>query len=166
MNDEKVYTPEVIVENPFPGGEVVPSSSNPNLPADTYTAKTESEKKFPIRKIATELISTALNTKSKKILQAFEFTPSGSIQIGEFEDGISGDIRITPDGITARDLAGLITFALDGTNGDAVFRGTLQAGTLIGGNGTVLIQESLDGNGRIILYNDGLPAILIGDPDE
>lgn len=165
MNDDKVYTPEVIQENPFPG-EVAPVTTTPNSPSGVYTPKTESEKRFPIKKVATELISTALNTKSKKILQAFEFTPSGSIQIGEFIDGVSGDIRITPNGITARDLAGLITFVLDGTSGDATFRGTIQTGALIAG--LVAVGDNsivIDGEGdRITMTDDdGYVRILIGE---
>ena len=162
--DDKVFSPEVIVENPFPN-EVVQSvlSPTPANPAGTYTPTTNKEKGFPKKRMATELLSTALNTRSRKVLQQFELTQSGGFQVGDFKEGISGDLRITPNGLTARNIAGLTTFAIDGETGDATFLGTLQAGTLIAGDSNVIIDVGGSGGGRILLYNDGMPQILIGD---
>ena len=161
MADEKTFYPEVIQENPFPGDPLLPGIPQPKAPAGTYTPKADAEGRFPTRKIAVELLGQALNTKSKKILQEFQFTPSGAIQVGDYKKGDSGDLRISPNGITARDIAGLTTFAIDGTTGDAVFKGILQAGTLIGGDGNVVI-ENPGGGGRIVI-NDGVnDRIIIG----
>jgi len=88
---------------------------------------------FPQPQVAVELLSTALNTRSKKIIQEFQFTPSGALQIGTLTPGVSGDIRISPNGITARDQSGNTTFDLDGDTGDAVFAGNLQSGTVVTG---------------------------------
>src|SRR3990167_3648301 len=164
MDEEKVFTQEVIQDNPFPGEPEVIAPTAQSNPIGTFTPPTAKEKIFPKKRTAVELLSTALNTRSRKILEEFELQQSGGLKIGDFKEGISGDVRITPNGLTARNIAGLTTFAIDGDTGDAVFLGTLRAGTLIGGDGTVLIEESLAGNGRIVLYNSGLPAILIGDP--
>ena len=161
--DDKVYEPEVIAENPFPG-EDTPPSFNQSLPAGTFAPTTEKQKDFPRKKVAVELLSTALNTRSKKILQSFEFTPSGAIQIGELLAGITGDIRISPNGIVARDSAGITTIAIDGTTGDVTIKGTLQSGSVI--SGLVAVGDNsivLDGESRTIVVNDGTnDRILIG----
>ena len=163
---EKIYTPEVIQENPFPGDPLLPRVPQPKSPAGTYTPKADAEGRFPTRKIAVELLGQALNTKSKKILQEFQFTPSGAIQVGNYKKGVTGDLRISPNGITARDIAGLTTFAIDGTTGDAVFKGTIQTGALI--SGLVAVGDNnivIDGESkRMVFYDDsGIPVIVIGE---
>lgn len=166
VEQEKIFTPATIEDNPLPNmeGEVsfdtTQSTSN-----ETFTAKTTKEQPFPTRKIAHEVLGQALNTRSKKILAEFEFTQQGALQIGKYENGVSGDLRISPNGIVARDSAGLTTFALDGTTGSAVFKGEIQSGTLVTGlvsvgNNNVIIDGE---NNRIVIYDDsGLARILIG----
>lgn len=164
--DDKLYTPEIIQENPFPTeGELVSNLAGSN-PAGTYSPTVSKEGRLPTRKIAVDLIGTALNTKSKKILQEFEFTPSGAIKVGEYEKGVSGDIRISPNGLVARNQSGLETIAIDGDTGDAVFKGTIQTGALISGlvdvgNNSIVI----DGESRRMVFYDenGIPVILIGN---
>lgn len=168
MDNEKVYTPEVIEENPIPGQSGVvtfeASQSSSQTTGQTSPA-TIKEQVIPTKKIATELISSNLNTRSRKILGEFQFTPSGAIQIGNYQEGNNGDIRISPDGIVARDRNGNTTFALDGTDGSAVFAGTIQAGTLISGavavgDGNILIDGATK---RMLFYDaDGIPNIVIG----
>ena len=166
--DEKVYTPEVIEENPIPGQSGVvtfEASQNTNQTTGQASPATIKEQVIPTKKIATELISSNLNTRSRKILGEFQFTPSGAIQIGNYQEGNNGDIRISPDGIVARDRNGNTTFALDGTDGSAVFAGTIQAGTLISGavavgDGNILIDGATK---RMLFYDaDGIPNIVIG----
>lgn len=162
MAEEKVYQSEVLPDSPFPGeGQIIVPQTN--LPAGTYSATSTKDKGFPKKRIATELLSTALNTRSKRVLQEFELQDSGGFKVGNYKDGISGDVRLTPNGLTARDSAGLTTFALDGTTGDAVFKGTMQAGATIVA-GTIVTEEASSGNGRTVYYNDGIPSIVIGDP--
>lgn len=165
---DKVYTPETIQEQPYPdqvdrgGFDISQSSAN-----KTYGAEKISGHQVPRKRVATELLSTSLNTKSKKILAEYQFTESGAIQIGKYVNGASGDMRLTPDGITARNLSNVTTFAIDGTTGDATFKGTIQAGALIAG--TVNVGNNtwvIDGDSeqpRIILYNDNIPEIVIGE---
>ena len=166
MADEKVYVPETIQDQPFPqeGVAVSYDASQPSA-NQTYSPSVVKDQTFPIKRIAVDLIGSALNTKSRKILAKFEFTKSGSIQVGEYEHGVSGDIRISPSGITTRNLSGNTTFALDGDTGDAVFAGTIQTGTLIAG--TAVIGDNgliLDGEGRRIIVNDGSnDRIVIGN---
>ena len=167
MDEEKVYVPTIIQENPFPqeagsvSYETSQSSSN-----ETYTPQTTKAQSIPAKRVAVELIGTAINTKSRKILQKFEFTKNGAIQIGEYENGVSGDIRITPDGIVARNISGITTIAIEGDTGDATFAGTVQAGAIIGGavavgDGSILIDGETK---RMIWYDDdGIPSIVIGE---
>ncbi len=69
--------------------------------------------------MAVETIGSALNTKSKRILAEFQFADSGAIKVGKFAPGVSGDLRISPNGIVARNESGIITFSIDGTTGNA-----------------------------------------------
>jgi hypothetical protein len=166
MADEKVYTPEIIEDNPFPNEEsqsviVQESSSKGN-----YTPATTKPTSFPTRKIAVELIGQALNTRSKKILQEFELQQSGGFKIGDYQSGESGDIRITPNGLTARNKAGLNTFVIDGDTGDAVFAGSIQSGALVTGildvgDNSIVIDGVAK---RMVFYDDnGVPVIVIGN---
>lgn len=159
----KVYTPIVVDDSPFPQEENTIISS-PQPTAGTYTPITTKDQSFPTKRIAVELLSSAINTKSKKILQEFQFIESGAIQIGKYTPGVSGDLRISPNGITARNSSGLTTFAIDGDTGDAVFAGKLQSGSVI--TGEVIVGDNsviIDGVNRQILVNDGTTdRILIG----
>lgn len=130
---DKVYTPEVIQETPFPGdlASFIQDSVSSNITGGNYKPATTNQKKFPTKRIATELLSAALNTRSKRILDEFELQDSGGFKIGNFKEGISGDLRFTPNGLTARNKSGLTTFAVDGQTGDAVFKGTVQAADFI-----------------------------------
>lgn len=127
--DDKVYKPEEIVESPFPGELASPDTSSKPTEVGVVSPTVEKTKKFPVKRTAVELLSTALNTRSKKILQEFELTQSGGIKIGDFQEGLTGDIRITPNGLTARNKSGITTLAVDGDTGDAVFKGNVRAST-------------------------------------
>ena len=76
---------------------------------------------------ADDAINTALGT----IIGEFNFTGSGALQIGEYVNGVSGDIRISPNGILGRDDTGATTFSINGTTGVAVLNG-LVVGTNVG----------------------------------
>ena len=135
----QLYSPEVIGAIPLPD-----TTESTQQAVDTTVDKsvTPAEKipyavKFPVKAVAVELLSTALNTKSKKILGSFTFGVIGSISIGNYVNGESGDIRISPNGIVARNVNGATTFSMDGTTGDAVFAGTIQAGAVVSGQVTV-----------------------------
>jgi len=163
-DDLKIYYPQTISDTPFPQEKVSDSSISQASSGGVYEPQTTKAKEFPRKRIAVETIGSALNTKSRKILAEFEFTESGSIKIGKYEAGISGDIRITPNGITARDKTGLTTFSLDGDTGDAVFKGTIQTGALIAGIVTVGNNNVIiDGENQRIIINDGeYDRVLIG----
>ena len=152
MADEKVYTPEVVVENPFPGGDIPVPVSQSQTPAGTYTPTATKPKSFPTRKIATELIGSALNTRSKKILQEFEFAQHGAIQVGKYENGVSGDVKITPNGLVGRNISGLTTFGLD-TDGNLILVGELRSGSTVTGS------VSIEDGGYILIGT----SIFIGD---
>lgn len=163
---DQVYTPQTIQDTPFPS-EVAQPSSNPSNSGggEIYTPQTIPEKSLPRKIYAHETISQALNTKSQKIIKEFSFTKYGALQIGEYSPNVSGDIRISQDGFVARNKGGETTVGIDGDTGDAVFKGTLKAGTVIAGDDKVILEE-VDGNGRIVLYdNNNVPSIVIGALD-
>lgn len=166
MADDKVYSPSEIADTPLPQttGDVASIVSQP-MQTDVITPKTIPDQTFPTRPIAHEVIGESLNTKSKKILAEFGFTKMGALQIGQQQDGISGDIRISPNGIIGRNAAGFVTFAIDGDTGNAVFAGEIQAGSLI--TGAVHLGDDsiiIDGEARNIIFydTDGVPIIVIG----
>lgn len=164
--EDKIYSQEIVEDNPFPGEVVQPVASTPSNVGGNYTPTVSKSKTFPVKRTAVELLSTSLNTRSKKILQEFELQQSGGFKIGNFEDGVTGDLRLTPNGITARDIAGITTFAIDGASGDAVFKGDVRSGSIITGevivgNNSIILDGDED-NPRILLYNGGIPQILIG----
>lgn len=167
MDDLKLYTPTEIQDQPFPQEGEVQLATTQQTANDTYSPKTTKDSGFPDPRIAVELLSQALNTRSKKIIQPFEFTPSGAIQIGKYESGVSGDIRLSPAGIVARNSLGSETFALDGETGDAVFAGTIQTGAIVSGlvivgNNSIVIDGRDASAPRFLLYNNGIPSILLG----
>ena len=168
MAEEKVYTQEIIDDSPFPnqtGEEITREGSSSSK--DIYSSTVIPDKKLPKKLIAVEVISSALNTQSRRIIDAFEFIKQGAIQIGEYVSGASGDIRISQNGIVARDSAGNITITIDGTTGNVTMKGTMQSGSVITGqivvgNNTWIIDGDPD-NPRIVLYNSGVPEIVIGE---
>lgn len=162
-NEIKVYTQQVVQEEPFPYEQATDIvSTSPS--GQVYSPTEIKENSFPIKRIAVELLSAELNTRSRKILGTFELAESGGLQIGKYKQGDSGDIRITPNGITARDQLGNNTFVLDGDTGDATFAGTIQTGAIVAGrvavgNNNVII----DGDAKAIIINDGtFDRILLG----
>lgn len=163
---EQVFRPETIQEQalPIPGVEILTQSPSSGQPSnrDSYSPGVTLEQQFPLKIPAPEVISSTLDTKLKKIKGEYTFTTMGAITVGVYELGISGDIKISPNGIVARNVNGETTFALDGVSGDAVFKGTLQAGTLIGGDSKALIDKDENNNGRIVLFSaGGLPSVII-----
>lgn len=172
--DDKVYSPEIIIESPFPGEPEPVALPGQTNPAGTFTATTNKEKTFPKKRTAVELLSTALNTRSRKILEKFDLEQRGAIQIGNFQEGLTGDLRLTPNGITARNIAGLTTFAIDGADGSATFQGTVRASEFISdslitglidvGEGAGNSYVRLDGENNHIVVHDGTnPRIVIGN---
>lgn len=156
MDDIKVYKPEEVQDAPFPNQDQQDTGSTQSTSDGVFTPKETKDLPFPRKRIASEVIGATLNTSSRKILAEYEFTPSGAIQVGKFESGTSGDLRISPDGIVARNKNNEVTFAIDGATGDATFKGQLASGSLI--TGTIDIEE--DGvirfGGTPILSKDGL----------
>jgi|TARA_Y100000310_G_scaffold110581_1_gene108953 hypothetical protein len=162
-----VYEFETIEETPFPGEPAVLSTRS-RATGGVVTPTAIKDKTFPTKKVSHELLSTALNTRSRKILQEFDLQQSGGLKVGDFKSGISGDLRITPNGLTARDIAGLITFAIDGSDGSAVFKGEIRSGSLVTGEVVVgddaVKIDGTDGNGKMVINDKstGLDIILIG----
>lgn len=133
-DDLKVYTPAEISDSPLPneeGGEVPISSGGGGTANGNFNPNSIKPKKIPKKVFADETISQSLNTKSKKILAEFEFLQQGAIQIGEYVPGVSGDIKLSPNGIVARNSSGQTTLAIDGDTGNAVFQGEVRAADFI-----------------------------------
>jgi len=167
-SDDLTLSPEVIQENPYPGQDVVTTqtTSDPgNKTTEEYGSTKLPTNPFPTPRIATELLSRKLNTRTGQILGSFTLTPSGALQIGNYQEGEYGDVRILPTGIVARNVLGDNTFLLDSATGDAYFAGTIQTGALI--SGVVLVGDGniqINGEDRNMVFyaEDGLPSIVIG----
>lgn len=174
MTDNKVYHQETIKDTAFPQEDGSILDTNQASSSGVFSPTEIKDNPFPDLKTANELLSNVLNTKSQKILGEFQFTRYGAIQVGTYEAGKSGDIRISPNGIVARNLSSETTFALDGDTGDATFKGTVRASTFISSNiitglidvgaGVSGAYVRLDGvNNRIIVYDGSYPRIVIGN---
>jgi hypothetical protein len=74
---------------------------------------------------------SAISTATSTIITPFTFGVSGALQIGTYSNGVSGDLKLSPAGILARNSAGATTFSIDGTTGVAVLNG-LVVGTNVG----------------------------------
>lgn len=165
---EKVYEPEVIQDASLPNTQYQESYDVSTTESDGVSSTSKiNDQSVPSRRVATELITTVLNTKSKKVLGEFELAESGGFRIGKYENGESGEVVITPIGIVAKNKNGVTTLSILGEDGSAVFAGEVQAGTLISGavavgDGDILI----DGEEKRMIFYDpdtGLPAIIIGN---
>ena len=164
MTEETAYRPQEIPDQPFPQEGLPPTVSQASAGEGVYTPEVVKDKEFPVKRVAVELLSSALNTRSKRIIQEFQFTESGAIQVGKYQAGVTGDVRISPVGIVARDSAGNLTLVLDGETGDAVFRGEIRSGSLVSGKVTVGNNSVIiDGKSQTIIVNDGTTdRVLIG----
>lgn len=131
-----VFYPQTIESLPFIGPKAPEKESSRSSGTVVYPAQIKSQA-FPQGVTASKLINQNLNTQSRQILSSFSFGRSGAIQIGNFQSGSSGDIRISPNGIVARNSSGATTFSIDGTTGSATFMGTLAAGSVIASSVTV-----------------------------
>lgn len=169
MTDDKVYSPEVIEDNPLPNQEVESDTgSSSSGSKDTYAPKDTKDRPIPRRIVAQETIGSALNTKARKIMATFTFTEMGAVKIGKYVNGVSGELSLTPAGMTALNTSGDTTFAIDGETGNAVFAGELRSGTLVTGeivvgNNTWIISGDPD-RPSIKLFNSGICEIVIGEP--
>jgi len=115
--------------------------------------------------LITDVINARLDTEAKQILAGFTFGVSGALQIGTYVAGVSGDIKISPNGIVGRNKNNQTTFTINGATGDATFYGELAAaygtfgtisagiltGTLtVGGRLATTIGSVIDVNGYFI----------------
>jgi hypothetical protein len=161
--DIKVYTPTEIIDTPFPQSETMPFHTSQATGNQTYSPKTVQDQAVPRKIVARETISASLNTKSRKINQEYQFTEQGAIQIGKYVPGVSGDVKLSPSGLVARNTSGETTVGIDTETGDADFAGTIRAGAVIV-NSDIVTEISSDGNGRTVYYLNSIPSIVIGDP--
>ena len=164
--DLKVYSPTETEEVPFPQEGVAQFGESQQSAGQSFSPKVTEDVNFPDPRMAHELISRALNTRSKKILQEFTLTEFGGLRIGKYQQGVSGEVLITGGGLVAKNSLGDETLVLDGETGDAIFAGIIQTGAIIAGrvivgNNTWVIDGDQDAP-RILLYNNGIPEILIG----
>jgi hypothetical protein len=162
----EVFYPETIDPTPLPtitgALELSTATNQPSTGKDVYLPQQTLPQRFPERIIAPGVISDTINTLSKQILGNFTFGQVGALSIGLYQNGISGEIKLSPNGIVALNVNGETTFALDGATGDATFLGTISAGSLIAGDGSVLIDGDPTG-GRIVIFTSGIPSIVIGN---
>jgi hypothetical protein len=149
------FTPSTIQDQPIPllsGGFSESSGSTSSSTAKSPALAPDAIRNtlIPDPQIAREVIGTSLNSKTKAILGEFTFEQLGAIKIGKYINGVSGEIDISPNGISATNVNGDVTFALDGTTGDATFKGTVTAGSIVTGG------EIRNAAGDIIIDADGL----------
>lgn len=137
MDDVKYYYPDTIEQQQLNSEAVEsidPTGSTSNKTAgsfSTYNADSIPQSKMITKKIAQELVNDSLNTISRQVLGEYQFSETGAIAIGKYKPGVSGQIKISPSGIVGINSSGETTFAIDGQTGNATFKGTISAGSVI-----------------------------------
>lgn len=149
-----IYTPDTIDDVQLssegiqptvtPAGSNQVSSNIQNNTVNPYANKKPSSEKI----VAFDVIGLSIDTHKQVILGNFTFGQVGALAIGEYVNGESGDIRISPNGIIARNVNGDVTFLVDGTTGDLAVKGTITSGSLVTGN---VVVQGLGG----FYVNDG-----------
>lgn len=123
----------VIPEISFPGMEDGGVATSGKKSSTSYEPPAIPQISFPRQIIASQVISASLNTQSRRILGGFSFAKSGALRIGNYVNGVSGDISLSPNGIVARNSSGAATITVDGTTGSVTILGTLAAGSVVTG---------------------------------
>ena len=157
---DKILKPEEIQDTPLPN-QGVTSPVNNSTPSDIQEPTQIKDVNIQTPVIANETISSSLDTLSKRILATFNFAKSGALQIGEYINGVSGDIKISPLGFLARNRRGETTVGIDGETGNAVFKGTVKAGSLISGSLILGGQDNRDGT--FLLRDANARNVILGD---
>ena len=140
---DRIFYPEVINSYALPETVAEDSHATKGSVVGTIVQEGIANTPFPISETVREVISKSLNTQSKKILGNYTFGVHGAMAIGTYESGVSGDIKISPDGIVGRNNAGETTFSIDGTTGSATFKGTLLAGVVVAA-GALVVGTNVD----------------------
>lgn len=126
-------TPKTITDQSIPlidGGMSTQTGSTTNpvtSGSDNATPDIAPDPVIPQAVVAVDTISNSINTETKEILGPYTFEQLGAIKIGTFKQAVSGEIKISPDGIVATNKENSESFRLDGETGDATFKGTVQA---------------------------------------
>ena len=124
INLLKIFFPNTIADKPIEGGSVGNSTDTKDN-AFSPNSIPSNEIIFPV--VANDIVSMSLNTQARQILGGYSFGQVGSLAVGKYVAGVSGDIRISPSGIVGRNSSGTNTFTIDGTTGSATFLGTVTA---------------------------------------
>lgn len=110
--------------------------------------------------VITDLINSRFDSSAKTILDTFTFGVSGAIQIGTYVNGVTGDVKMSPNGILARNSSGVTTFSLDGTTGNATFAGTIAASQVIAGTFTGFTFQTSSTGKRVVISASGNSLIF------
>jgi hypothetical protein len=164
--------PQTIIDQEIPllDGGFIETAGSASSGSDTSIQEPEkiADAKTPRRVLAEEALSSSLNTETKTILAEYTFESLGAISIGQYVNGVSGAIKISPDGIVGININGVTTFAIDGTTGDATFAGNISADQITAGTFTAAMNVGsggviIDGANQRIIINDGTnDRVLIG----
>jgi hypothetical protein len=136
--DIKIYYPNTIDDTDiYPDVSDTVSETSTRDGSNVEKLNTVDPTAFPTYISAKEVISVSLDTQKRKILGSYSFSETGAIQIGKYVSGVSGEIKISPDGLVATNKDGDATITIDGTTGDATFLGTIAAGSVVTGYLTI-----------------------------
>lgn len=123
------FEPQTIPDRPVPllnGGMTDTTGTNSDSGiGDIPTPQTLSDISIPQGFNATEVIAESLDTQARAIKGNYTFEQMGALEIGQ--------ILISPSGIVAEDLSGNPTVTIDADTGNATFKGTVAAGSIVTG---------------------------------
>jgi hypothetical protein len=135
----KIYEPNEIEDiSIYPVVDETGSTDSTSDSTGVESPSTLPPTSMPNYILASDLINASLDTQMRKIKSDYGFTETGSIQIGKYAATVSGQILISPDGIVAISKDdGLPSITIDGQTGNATFKGTILAGSVVTGYLTV-----------------------------
>ena len=152
--------PTTIVDQPIAllNGELSQATGSSSGLSSETTPDTIPNIRVPQLNIAASVVSDSIDTQSRAIKGIYTFDQMGAIQIGDYVAGSTGQILISPSGFVATNSSGVDTVTIDGTTGNATFRGTVTASDFIGG--TIAI-----GSGNTIFKVDSTGNMWSGHTD-
>lgn len=124
INLLKIFFPNTIADKPIDGGSI---GNNTDTKDTAFSPNSSPSNEINSPVLASDVVGMSMNTQARQILGGYTFGQVGSLAVGKYVAGVSGDIRISPSGIVGRNTSGTNTFTIDGTTGSATFLGTVTA---------------------------------------
>lgn len=117
----KTKTPVEIVDRALPDAQTPASIGNVKHTKKLYSPAEIREESLPERVVAEELINKHINSNTRQFLGQWKFGAKGSFKLGNYVNGIHGQMLLSPDGLVMKNQAGVESLKLDPVTGTIAF---------------------------------------------